>query len=587
MTSGAGPALLSVQVPASVAVGQSLTVTWRLVDAAEVVSTQAQVVDPFGEAINGCGPAQLVSGTASDGTYEQDCELSLDSTTGLYSVHIAATNGAGEPRIVPSAGDASFMVTGGGGDAVPPVVSDVTVPTSVMAGEAFLITWRLTDASGVSSTSGSVLSPTRQSVPGCWGGQRISGTATDGTYRTSCTIPGEASNGTYRVGIQAQDTVGNSRMAPYPPADPDATFMVTGGGGDAVPPVVSDVTVPTSVTAGEAFLITWRLTDASGVSSTSGSVLSPTRQSVPGCWGGQRISGTATDGTYRTSCTIPGEASNGTYRVGIQAQDTVGNSRMAPYPPADPDATFMVTGGGGDAAPPVVSDVTVPTSVTAGEAFLITWRLTDASGVSSTSGSVLSPTRQSVPGCWGGQRISGTATDGTYRTSCTIPGEASNGTYRVGIQAQDTVGNSRVAPYPPADPDATFTVTGGGENATVPAAPVSVSAVPGDASATVSWSAAGDGGSPITSYLVTSSPEGKTCPTTEATTCTVTGLTNGTAVHVHGHRHQHHRDLGPLHPISRSHPRSRGATSNGAGRAGVGVGSPRGCLGDGVLVGCR
>ena len=151
------------------------------------------------------------------------------------------------------------------------------------------------------------------------------------------------------MGIQAQDTVGNSRVPPYPPADPDATFTVTGGGGDAAPPVVSDVTVPTSVTAGEAFLITWRLTDASGVSSTSGSVLSPTAQSVPGCWGGQRISGTATNGTYRTSCTIPGEASNGTYRVGIQAQDTVGNSRVPPYPPADPDATFTVTGGGGDA----------------------------------------------------------------------------------------------------------------------------------------------------------------------------------------------------------------------------------------------
>ena len=367
-----------------------------------------------------------------------------------------------------------------------------------------------------------------QSVPGCYGGQRTSGTATDGTYRTSCTIPSGASDGTYRVGIEARDTVGNTRWAPNPSADPDATFAVTGGGGDAVPPVVSDVTVPTSVVAGEAFLITWRLTDASGVSSTSGSVSSLTGQSILNCWGGQRISGTATDGTYRTSCTIPSGASEGTYRVGIQAQDTVGNFRWAPNPSAAPDASFMVTGGGGDAVPPVVSDVTVPTSVTAGEAFLITWRLTDASGVSSTSGSVFGPTGQSVPNCWGGQRISGTATDGTYRTSCTIPGEASNGTYRVGIQALDTVGNSRWAPNPSADPDATFTVTGG-VAPTVPAPPVSVSAVPGDAEATVSWTAAGEGGSPITSYLVTSSPDGMTCPTTGATSCTVSGLTNGTA----------------------------------------------------------
>ena len=142
---------------------------------------------------------------------------------------------------------------------------------------------------------------------------------------------------------------------------------------------------------------------------------------------------------------------------------------------------------------------------------------------------VLSPTAQSVPGCWGGQRISGTATNGTYRTSCTIPGEASNGTYRVGIQAQDTVGNSRVRSLPTGRPRRDVHRHRWWWNATVPAAPVSVSAVPGDASATVSWTAAGNGGSPITSYLVTSTPDGKTCSTTEATSCTVSELMNGTA----------------------------------------------------------
>ena len=37
-----------------------------------------------------------------------------------------------------------------------------------------------------------------------------------------------------------------------------------------------------------------------------------------------------------------------------------------------------------------------------------------------------------------------------------------------------------------------------------------------------------DGGAPVTGYTVTSSPEGRTCTTTGATTCVVTGLTNGT-----------------------------------------------------------
>ena len=56
-------------------------------------------------------------------------------------------------------------------------------------------------------------------------------------------------------------------------------------------------------------------------------------------------------------------------------------------------------------------------------------------------------------------------------------------------------------------------------------APTSPTATAGNGQATVSWTAVpGD----IASYTVTSSPGGQTC-TTAATSCTVTGLTNGTA----------------------------------------------------------
>ena len=63
-----------------------------------------------------------------------------------------------------------------------------------------------------------------------------------------------------------------------------------------------------------------------------------------------------------------------------------------------------------------------------------------------------------------------------------------------------------------------------------PGAPTSAAASAGDAQATLSWSApASDGGSAITSYTATASPGGATCTANApATTCTVTGLTNGT-----------------------------------------------------------
>jgi len=67
-------------------------------------------------------------------------------------------------------------------------------------------------------------------------------------------------------------------------------------------------------------------------------------------------------------------------------------------------------------------------------------------------------------------------------------------------------------------------------NATVPGAPTGVTATAGSGEATVSWTApASNGGADITGYTVTASLGGATCTTTGATSCTVPGLTNGTA----------------------------------------------------------
>ena len=67
----------------------------------------------------------------------------------------------------------------------------------------------------------------------------------------------------------------------------------------------------------------------------------------------------------------------------------------------------------------------------------------------------------------------------------------------------------------------------------VPGAPTDVVGVSGASSVQVSWTApATTGGKPITRYVVTSStgPSGvRTCTATTGTTCTVTGLTNGTS----------------------------------------------------------
>src|SRR5262249_17152705 len=67
--------------------------------------------------------------------------------------------------------------------------------------------------------------------------------------------------------------------------------------------------------------------------------------------------------------------------------------------------------------------------------------------------------------------------------------------------------------------------------ATVPDAPMGVTATPSNGQATVSWTApASNGGSVITNYTVTSSPGNVTVSSAGgATSAIMTGLTNGTA----------------------------------------------------------
>jgi subtilisin family serine protease len=62
-----------------------------------------------------------------------------------------------------------------------------------------------------------------------------------------------------------------------------------------------------------------------------------------------------------------------------------------------------------------------------------------------------------------------------------------------------------------------------------PDAPRDVRAVAGDASAGVYWTAPlNDGGAPITGYTATATPGGRSCTTTGALTCAISGLVNGT-----------------------------------------------------------
>ena len=103
-------------------------------------------------------------------------------------------------------------------------------------------------------------------------------------------------------------------------------------------------------------------------------------------------------------------------------------------------------------------------------------------------------------------------------TSCTVGGLTNGNNYTFTVHATNLVGDG-----PESDPSNTVTPA----TPTAPAKPTGVTALGGVQSAAVTWTAPDDGGSAITGYTVTSSPDGKQCTTTGALSCSVADLTIG------------------------------------------------------------
>ncbi len=104
----------------------------------------------------------------------------------------------------------------------------------------------------------------------------------------------------------------------------------------------------------------------------------------------------------------------------------------------------------------------------------------------------------------------------TTATSCVVGGLSNGTSYAFTVTATNSIGTGGASSPTDVTP------------VTTPDAPVISGASGGDREATISWTAPSDGGAPISGYTVTASPGGATCVTT-GTSCSVSGLSNGTA----------------------------------------------------------
>jgi hypothetical protein len=299
----------------------------------------------------------------------------------------------------------------------------------------------------------------------------------------------------------------------------------------AAPQLVSfDFTPKTVDVSGGAqnVVVTAHVTDATGAKAPVMTVSSDTTSQSAGFGSMALVSGTATDGVYQRTVSIPATAAPGAWTVTLYPlDDTVGNSSGGFR---DHPSKLMVTNGPADtAAPQLVSfDFTPKTVDVSGGAqnVVVTAHVTDATGVQAPTAQLSSDVTTETADGGAMTRISGTATDGVYQRTMILGATATPGSWTVKLYPlNDTLGNG----------DDTFhshptklTVTNAPTGPAAPGVVTGVQAVASDRAATVSWSAAADNGTTITAYEVAAAPSGPSV-TVDAThhSTVISGLTNG------------------------------------------------------------
>ena len=301
------------------------------------------------------------------------------------------------------------------------------------------------------------------------------GTVVCTTPTTSCTAT--LAPATYVITVTATNDVGTS------PTSQPVTVSITSTPTTTTPPA-------TTTTRPAPSLAPPRLISAtpgpSRVSVTWASVAGATSYQV------QSLSASASCASRSTSCVLSGLVNGRTYSVHVRAKNAHATSPWSSPLSATP------------VAPPSSPRSLVATQVSRTTEVTLSWATPTSTGGSSITHYVALATPSGL-GC----------TSAT--TSCLVSGLTLGTSYTFTVSAYNAAGAST-----PSTPSSPVTLV------SVPDAPLAPSPQINGSSVTLSWSPPFAAGSPITSYIVASTPPGLGC-TSATTSCLVSGLTLGTS----------------------------------------------------------
>ena len=425
-----------------------------------------------------------------------------------------------------------------------PAAVDVTDGPAVV-----VVTGRFTDAdTGVVGASLGWKSPAQESHSYGTHFTLVSGSSADGVYRAEMPLPQGAAPGRWPIDVQVRDRVGNVRFKRGGELDlaglPGHLDVASANPDLSAPEIVGLEVVPGEAdvrTAASSVTVRARLLDdAAGVDAA---FVFPT--GPHGLNGGAHVphmrlvSGTAQDGWWEGEMQIDRYAHAGLWTFLVRPMDALYNiqefsaedlaarglsAQFTVLSEEDVQRPFFRTASLSAVALDVSDsdqEVHFDATVTDDLSGVADWSW----GLSNVQLSLQHPIGQ-VAGQAGMLRTSGTALDGAYATTFTVPRHSATGLWTVNLSATDAIGNAHgVGPVRLAElgmPVAVLVYN-------TPLPPLDVNVDPGDAAALVQWSPPSDErGAEVTEYVVRELPQGRTVRAdADASAMVVPDLDNG------------------------------------------------------------